>query len=53
MNLNETMQKQKMLHQLVPPHNHRANLAEHAIQIFKAHFKTILVTCDPDFPLAQ
>ena len=36
--------------QLVPPHHHRANLAERAIQTFKAHFKSFLATADPDFP---
>ena len=28
--------------QLVLPHVHRANIAEHAIQTFKSHFKEIL-----------
>ena len=39
--------------QLVPPHNHRANAAERAIQTFKAHFITILTGIDPKFPIAQ
>ena len=39
--------------QLVPPHIHRANLAERAIQTFKHHFKAGLATVDPDFPLAE
>ena len=39
--------------QLVPPHNHRANLAERAIQTFKAHFIATLASADPDFPLSQ
>ena len=40
-------------HQLVPPHAHRTNLAERAIQTFKQHFKTGLALVDPDFPLSQ
>ena len=38
-------------YQLVPPHNHRTNPAERAIQTFKAHFISILCTTDPTFPL--
>ena len=34
-----TMIKNKVQFQLVPPHNHRANLAERAIQTFKNHLK--------------
>ena len=47
------MNKKEIQHQLVPPHNHRANSAERAIQTFKSHFKSILATVDPDFPIAQ
>jgi hypothetical protein len=36
--------------QLVPPDNHRQNLAEQAIQTFKNHFKAILVGVDETFP---
>ena len=32
--------------QLVPPDNHRQNLAERAIQTFKTHFKAILAGVD-------
>ena len=37
--------------QLVPPHNHRRNAAERAIQTFKNHFVSILCGTDPRFPL--
>ena len=37
--------------QLVPPHSHRRNLAERAIQTWKNHFKAGLATADPNFPL--
>ena len=47
------MEKENITYQLVPPHNHRANAAERAIQTFTSHFKSILATADPDFPLAQ
>jgi hypothetical protein len=37
--------------QLVPPHDHRRNIAETAIKVFKAHFISILCGCDKSFPL--
>jgi hypothetical protein len=37
--------------QLVPPNNHRCNLAERAIQIFKSHFIAIPVGVDNTFPM--
>ena len=37
--LKTAMEKRKVAFQLVPPHNHRANAAERAIQTFKNHFK--------------
>ena len=49
----DTIDKNNIKYQLVPPHNHRANLAERAIQSFKYHFKAGLYTVDPDFPVAQ
>ncbi len=36
---------------LVEPHNHRVNVAEHAIQTFKDHFISALATTDSKFPL--
>ena len=36
---------------LVPPHLHRTNAAEKAIDIFKNHFIAGLATVDPSFPL--
>ena len=36
---------------LVPPHSHRANMAEKAIDIFKNHFVAGLATVHPSFPL--
>ena len=51
--LKTAMDTKKIAHQLVPPHNHRANLSERAIQTFKNHFKSALATADPDFPLTQ
>ena len=47
------MHKENITFQLVPPHIHRANLAERAIQTYKNHFKAGLATVDPDFPLAE
>ena len=37
--------------QLITPHNHRANIAERAIQTFKNHFCAILAGVDDSFPL--
>ena len=39
--------------QLVPPHIHRRNAAERAIQTFKHHFLAILASCDRDFPIKE
>ena len=44
------IQKNCMI-QLVPPDNHRRNLAERAIQTFKNHFKSILAGVDDSFPM--
>jgi hypothetical protein len=38
-------------YQLVPPHFHRRNAAERAIQTFKKHFVAGFASVDPDFPL--
>ena len=51
--LKNAFQADEITHQLVPPHAHRTNLAERAIQTFKQHFKTGLALVDPDFPLSQ
>jgi hypothetical protein len=37
--------------QLVPPDNHRRNLAERAIQTFKNHFKSVLAGVDDSFQM--
>jgi hypothetical protein len=39
--------------QRVPPHVHRRNAAERAIQTWKNHFCSGLATCDPKFPLTE
>jgi hypothetical protein len=45
------IQKNNMTFQLVPPHDHRRNIPEKAIQTFKAHFISILCGTDKEFPL--
>ena len=40
-----------MTYQLVPPHDHRRNIAEKAIQTFKNHFVSILCGTDENFPM--
>ncbi len=47
----EQIKSNQMKFQLVPPHDHRRNIAETAIKIFKAHFISILCGCDKSFPL--
>jgi hypothetical protein len=37
--------------QLVPPDNHRRNLAERAIQTFQNYFKAIIAGVDDSFPM--
>jgi hypothetical protein len=37
--------------QLVPPDNHRRNLAEQVIQTFKNHFKSVIAGVDDNFPM--
>ena len=37
--------------QLVPPHLHRTNTTERAIQTYKDHLVTGLSSCDPKLPL--
>ncbi len=39
----EQIKLNNMKYQLVPPHNHRQNIAEKAIQVFKAHFHKYFV----------
>ena len=48
-----SMAKQKTSFQLVPPHTHRANAAERAIQTFKSHFTAGLASVDPEFPVTE
>jgi len=40
-----------MTYQLVPPSDHRRNVAEKAIQTFKDHFVAVLCGTDESFPL--
>ena len=49
----ECFRKRKISWQLVPPHNHWENAAKRAIQTFKHHFKSCLVTIDPAFLLPE
>ena len=47
----ETIKKNKMKYQLVPPHDHWRNRVAKAIQTFKDHFIAILCGTNKDFPL--
>ena len=47
----ETIIKNGMKYQLVPPHDHRRNIAEKAIQVFKDHFVLVLCGAAVNFPM--
>jgi hypothetical protein len=47
----ERIKSNNMQYQLVPAHDHRRNIAEKAILVFKAHFISILCGADKSFPL--
>jgi hypothetical protein len=47
----DIIKKNNMTFPLVPPHNHCQNIAEKAIQTFKAHFIAILCGADKSFHL--
>ena len=49
----KTMADNGTTYQLVPPHIHRANLADRVIQIFKNDLKAGLAYLDPYFPLSE
>ena len=49
--LKEYMEEENETFQLVPPHLHRRNAAERAIQTFKNHFISGMVSTHKDFPL--
>ena len=51
--LKATLGKEKIAFQLVPPHDHRRNAAERAIQTLKNHLKAGLATVDPNFPIKE
>ena len=51
--LKHSLTKHKITYQLVPPHIHRRNAAERAIQTFKAHFITTLCIADPNYPAKE
>jgi hypothetical protein len=48
----ECIRDNGMIHELVPPGNHRCNLAKKAIRTFKHHFISILSGVDDKFPLS-
>eukprot|EP00957_Ditylum_brightwellii_P161365 12286910-Ditylum_brightwellii.AAC.1 len=49
--LMKVISKEKIKLQLAPPHVHRTNAAERAIQTFKDHFIAGLCNVHPQFPL--
>jgi hypothetical protein len=52
--LKKAFKKYSVAFQCVPPHVHRRNAAERAIQTWKNHFCSGLATCDPKFqPLTK
>ena len=51
--LKHAFKANKLEYQLAPPHQHRRNAAERAIQTFKAHFIAGLTSVDPHFPITE
>jgi hypothetical protein len=49
--LKRTIKSKGIDYQLVPPHSHRRNAAERAIQTFKNHFVACICTTDKHFPM--
>ena len=47
------LSKNNLKFQLAPPHQHRRNAAERAIQTFKNHFIAGLASTDPKFPIHE
>ena len=47
------LQKNNIKYQLAPPHNHRSNKAERAIQTFKEHFIAGINSVNPNFPITE
>ena len=48
---NQLLQKERTVVQPAPPHIHRINTAECAIQTFKNHFVAGLASVDNNFPI--
>ena len=53
LDMNKAFKKYDVAFQLVPPHVHRRNADERAIQNWKNHFCFGLSTCDPKSPLVE
>ena len=51
--LHNALNKQNLQFQLIPPHAHRRNASESAIQTFKKHFLSVLATCDAEFTIVD
>ena len=51
--LKQAFTEKHITHELVPPHTHRRNLTERAIQTFKHHFLAGLASVNPIFPIAE
>jgi hypothetical protein len=49
----DTIKEQGLEWELIPPHNHRRNVAKRAIQTAKGHIIVNVMGCDPTFPLKE
>ena len=52
-NLKQAIRKHSMTFQLIPPHNHRQNVAKRVIKTCKAHFLSTLATCDTEYLITE
>ena len=51
--LKDVLRDAEIKFQLVLPDSHTQNLSERTIQTFKGHFKAVLVSLDPYFPIIE
>ena len=49
--IKQAIKDNDMEYQLVPPHDHRQNVAENAIQVFKDRFVVVVCGADNEFPM--
>jgi len=49
----EAIKHDNIMWELIPPHNHRCNIAENGIQVEKGHIIANILGCDESFPIKE